>query len=208
MQRSVRFNLTGQRFSRLLALEYVKAKNAWRCLCQCGTEKYVNTTALRQGKIISCGCARDERVGAMNLRHGATHSPEYTTWRGMKGRCLNPKASQYPYYGGRGITICQRWLDSFEAFLADMGTRPPGMTLDRILVDGNYEPGNCRWATPTEQVTNSGTALRLTHNGITDTAAGWGRRLGMRPGFIRGRLFHGWSVERALTEPPHDRGQL
>lgn len=201
-------DLSGQRFGRLVAIAYDSGRHEWRCRCDCGSETFVHVHALRSGKQVSCGCFRRSRP-AHNRTHNRTLTTEYRTWRAMKRRCLNPNASQFAYYGGRGITICQRWIDSFEAFLADMGPKPsPKHTLDRHPdPNGPYEPGNCRWATQSEQVTNSRTALRLTHAGITDTAAGWGRRLGMKATVICGRLFHGWSVERALTEPIHYRGQ-
>ena len=139
----------------------------------------------------------------MNRRHGMTLTPEYRTWRGMKQRCLNPKATQFSYYGGRGVTVCNRWRDSFEAFLADVGPRPNGMTLDRFPnAGGNYEPGNVRWANQVQQVTNSRAVHRITHDGIADTIAGWSRRVGLPAKLIALRLHRGWDVSRAITRRP------
>jgi len=120
----------------------------------------------------------------------------------MKRRCLNPNASQFALYGGRGITICQRWVGSFEAFLADMGEKPSrGHSLDRIDNDGPYSPGNCRWATAKDQVANSRMAKLLTHDGVTDTLGGWAARVGFNHGVIAARLKRGWSIADALTKP-------
>jgi hypothetical protein len=136
-----------------------------------------------------------------------TRSPEYLTWRAMKQRCLNPRAAQFAWYGGRGISICRRWAESFEAFLADVGPRPAGTTLDRHPNrDGNYEPGNVRWATSAEQALNQSQTITLQLDGISDTTDGWAKRTGLSARLIRLRLFRGWSVERTLTAPKSFRG--
>ena len=142
-------------------------------------------------------------------RHGATSQgekkPEYNSWQMMRQRCLNPKATGYDKYGGRGITICPEW-DTFEQFLADAGERPaPGCSLDRINVDGNYEPGNVRWSTQQGQCNNLRKNRFIEYQGRRLTCAEWGRETGISRNVILSRLDLGWSPERILTEPVEPR---
>jgi len=128
----------------------------WLCRCECGAERVISAQQLRLGNRRSCGCARDKKLyrpadRAPVTTHGMSKSREYRTYQGMRSRCLNRNHHAYPYYGGRGIIICTRWLASFDNFYADMGPRPERTSLDRIDGDGNYEPSNCRWATSAEQ---------------------------------------------------------
>lgn len=154
--------LVGQVFGRLAVLERYGSSNGrvnWLCRCQCGKLHEAVSNALVSGHTQSCGCWRDERNRATPVVHGhalrATgKSPTYYSWQAMLLRCNNPVSKSYKDYGGRGITICDRW-HTFENFLADMGERPAKRTLDRIKVNGNYEPGNCRWATGKEQAMNT-----------------------------------------------------
>lgn len=127
-----------------------------------------------------------------------TDTPTYIAWTNMKARCLNPKQTGYKDYGGRGITICDRWLNSFENFLADMGECPAGLSLDRERSDENYEPGNCRWVTWTKQMNNQRKTIRLTHAGRTMSLSEWAVETGLSRECIRGRLKLAWSIERAL----------
>lgn len=151
-------DLVGKRFGQLSVIEMSSRKNGrimWRCKCECGEELDVRGTHLRSGATTTCGCGRASLTIARSTTHGYSNRTEYFIWWSMKARCLNKNHKQYSDYGGRGITICQRWLDSFENFLNDMGDRPGKLTLDRIDNDKGYEPGNCRWATRQEQYANS-----------------------------------------------------
>lgn len=143
-------------------------------------------------------------------RHGNARregrTPEYVAWQSMKSRCGNPQAQNYRHYGGRGIEVCQRWQESFEAFLADMGERPsPKHSLDRIDNDGNYEPGNCRWATQKTQLTNRRTGRPARFPGLSERI----RRAGLTNNVVYARLRRGWDLERALSTPalPHGANQ-
>lgn len=150
-------DMTGQRYGRLIALEY-KGDSRWLFKCDCGRAHEAQGKDVRTGATSSCGCLHQELRHVVTRTHGHTvernPSPTFSSYNAMKARCHNPKNLSFDRYGGRGIRICARWLESFETFLADMGERPVGMTLDRIDGDGNYEPGNCRWTTHGEQVRN------------------------------------------------------
>jgi len=148
-------NLIGRRLGKLVVVSYfgkVKGRAAWNCVCDCGNEKVISTEHINRVK--SCGCFQLERTSAANRTHGHTKTRTYRIWTGMKQRCSNQKTNSYADYGGRGIKVCDRWLHSFENFLADMGECPPGLEIDRADNDGNYEPGNCQWATEKTQANN------------------------------------------------------
>jgi hypothetical protein len=153
-------DLTGMRFVRLLVKEKCgyDGKSLWRCVCDCGNECVVRSPHLRSGKQVSCGCLRTEKAVARLTKHGQSRANkitrQYQCWSNMRERCNNPNNVRYERYGGRGISVCERWQNSFENFVADMGEMPAKLTLDRIDPNGNYEPANCRWASYKEQSRN------------------------------------------------------
>lgn len=161
--------LAGQVFGRLTVIERFRSRNGrvtWLCRCECGKLHEAVSHALTSGHTKSCGCWKDERNRATPVVHGHAlraigKSPTYYSWQAMLLRCNNPKSKSYKDYGGRGITVCPSWACSFHNFLADMGERPANKTLDRIDVNGNYEPSNCRWATRKEQAMNTQKASKL-----------------------------------------------
>ncbi|HVI27483.1 hypothetical protein [Hansschlegelia sp.] len=164
-------DLTGRRFGRLTALALATTGSggrSWQCVCDCGGEKIVRTEYLRSGETKSCGCLLSSAPREQFTTHGMSkhrRGEGYVSWTGMKDRCLNPNNREYARYGARGIRVCDRWL-RFENFIADMGMRPsPHHSLDRIDPNGDYEPGNCRWATALTQGRNTRRALKLVVNG-------------------------------------------
>lgn len=202
-----KIDLCGMRFGRLTVVELVITKRSngsprrsWRCLCNCGSETITTSHALKAGRSNSCGCFHIEAI----TKHGhspfrpSDRSPTYKSWTSMISRCRNPNATGYTFYGGRGIKVCERWF-SFENFLADMGERPTNTTLDRKDPDGDYEPGNCRWATKREQQNNQRCNRRITIAGRTMNVVEWCRELNVSEELVRSRLKLGWSPLKALT---------
>ena len=191
-----RIDLTGVRFGRLVVVSFShickSGQAVWFCKCECGKVIKREAENLKNRISPSCGC-RYRTAG------GRSKSATYASWLAMMHRCENPKRQFFYRYGGRGIGVCERWR-KFENFYADMGDRPSGTSLDRINNEGNYEPRNCRWATPTEQANNKSRSLRFCYNGIEDNARGWSRRLGIKYSVLKDRIYRGWSFERAITQ--------
>lgn len=163
-----------------------------------------------QGSSRSCGCLQREVASATFRTHGHTlnmqKTAEYQTWASMIGRCCTPTAEGWPDYGGRGVTVCERWRDSFEAFLADMGHRPSAKhSIERLDVNGHYEPYNCVWATRATQSRNTRRNRMITFQGRTQCLIDWAVELGLTKSALKHRLDRGWSVERALSEPLQPR---
>lgn len=203
-------------FGRLLVLREGprtgSGKRQFWCECECGGQcRLVQGGNLRNGATKSCGCLRRELTAQRSIKHGATKggawTAEYGIWNGLKNRVLNPNVDSYGSYGGKGIEVDPQWLSSFEAFLADMGPRPsPQHSIDRIKNDKGYEPGNCRWVTPSEQARNRSSNHLLEHDGRTMCMAAWSEEVGIRIGTLWARIVRsGWTAEEALTIPPGGR---
>lgn len=199
----------GDRFGRWVVLAHPEGPSQdlrSLCKCDCGTERAVNIYSLRAGYTASCGCVRRDKLRAQNTTHGLDASAlcassEYRSWRQMHRRCSDTARRDFRHYGGRGISVCSQWTD-FEVFMKDMGAKPtPEHSLDRINVNGNYEPTNCRWATQTEQVRNTRASRIIEHDGISLCIAEWTDRLGFPKGLIGNRLYRGWDERTALTTP-------
>ena len=202
---NVRFqNLTGQRFGRLVITEYAGRNGTatqWKCTCDCGNTIVALAGNIKKGDTRSCGCLRREVSAARLTTHGMRDTAEFRIWAKIIERCENPKSQAYKYYGGRGISICERWRHSFVEFFQDMGPRPsPEHQIDRYPdMNGNYEPGNCRWATPTQNNRNRRSNHVLAFQGRSQTIADWGDEIGIPGPIITNRLLRGWSVADALT---------
>lgn len=199
----------GARYGRLVALSDShrdhNKKVHWLFRCDCGAEVVKSVGDVRSGHVSSCGCLRREVSARMapkrsegNITHGCTHTPEYACWKDMFRRCTKPTHKSYASYGGRGIQVCARWR-VFENFLADMGRRPsPDYSLDRINNDGNYEPGNCRWATRVEQMRNTRRNHVVTVRGRDMCVTEAAEVSGLKPATLRRRVLNGWSIETAM----------
>ena len=201
-------NEARKKYGRLRVLRRVennaRGEAMWRCRCKCGTVTTVKGSDLRSGNTQSCGCWNRELASARRKIHGRSYTIEYLVWRGIKTRCYNPKATGYDRYGGRGIRMAKRWLNSFENFFADVGPRPsPKHTIDRYPdSDGDYEPGNVRWATKKEQSVNKSNTRYVVIGGKKRPAIDVAREHGISPPVLQNRIFrNGWSVERACTQP-------
>ncbi len=171
-------DISGQTFGYLQVIERAeKSKNGrtqWLCKCVCGKDKIASTKNLTIGSVKSCGCKSYEMMSEKNKTHGMRHSSEYNSWSSLKSRCLIPSASGYPDYGGRGISVCERWVNSFENFFADMGKKPSTLhSIDRINANGNYEPSNCRWAVRKQQNQNTRRNVWIEWRGENKTISEW-----------------------------------
>lgn len=210
-------DISGLRFDRLVAVKStdvrVAKKVMWECICDCGNTTLANVCQLQQGLRTSCGCAK--KAGNQIYKKPSQHghfvgdkpTATYRIWTGMRTRCNNPRMPSWPHYGGRGIKVCERWK-KFENFLADMGEKPDGKSLDRINNDGDYCPENCRWATDIEQHRNRSDNVFWTHNGATRTISEWAEVVGLNRHTLADRVRKsGWSIEQALTTPVQTRSQ-
>lgn len=205
--------MIGQRFGRLTVLaegpraESTRKQRRWICRCDCGNERLVYVESLRRGLSKSCGCWNREKVSASLAARTTTHghtkgrggcTPTYGSWRSMVHRCISPSDSSYWRYGAVGVTVCERWR-TFTNFLADMGERPAGMTLDRIDGAKGYEPNNCRWATTKQQLANRKSVRLIEFGGRSMNITEWAREIGISPQALGFRLEKGWPLDKALT---------
>jgi len=195
-------DLTGKRFGKLIALKRAGSdkhrKALWLCECDCGKKIVVSANHLQRAAVKSCGC----------LFHGESRTRLWIIWSGMRERCSTPSCSGFANYGGRGIEVCDEWHDytTFKKWAIENGYEP-NLTLERLDTNGNYEPQNCCWATVKEQNENKRNNRYLEFNGEKHTVAGWAKKLGINPVTLHDRLYKlHWTVERALTEPIHGRG--
>lgn len=206
-----KLNLIGQQFGRLTVAEEAKAYRSpggqihrqWTCVCSCGEQSTVRQQHLRNGHTTSCGCAsREEKT-----THGMSDSPAYRSWRCMMSRCYNDKDIGWKSYGGRGIKVCDEWHD-FLGFVADMGQPLEGMSIDRVNTDGDYAPGNCRWADRVTQSNNKRNNRRIAFDGEEKTLTEWARKIEVSPETLKRRLDKGWPIDRALSTPVGETTEL
>jgi hypothetical protein len=199
-------DLTGRTFGRLTVVGLSlnvdgSGKPCWKCRCACGNKHTASGSCLRRGQTQSCGCLMIERTKEANTRHGRKGSRVYRIWGGMWTRCRNPKSRDFPNYGGRGITVCERW-ESFSAFLEDMGDPPEGdFTIERRENDLGYSPENCYWTPREKQAINRRSSIFVEHDGRRLVASQWDREFGFREGTIARRVKRGWPKERLFVAP-------
>ena len=210
-------DLTGVRVGRLVVVRYLRAvptghrginRHRWECACDCGQICERSSDGIMNGSARSCGCLKSEMLSERQkgkpviFSHGLSYTNEYRILEKIIRRCTNASDPGYPLYGGRGIVVCERWRQSVENFVADMGLRPSkNHSVDRINNDGNYEPGNCRWATRSEQQRNTRSNVRVTINGVTKCVAEWADEFGACRQVAYVRIKRGWDHQRAVTTP-------
>ena len=207
--------LEGQVFGRLTVTRRAGSRAGrvtWACMCECGSTVEVVSHALTSGHTKSCGCWRDERNRETPVKHGharrgAPLTPIYKTWQNMMTRCYNQKVKSFKDYGERGIKVCSGW-HIFENFLADMGERPKGTTLDRVDNNGDYTPDNCRWATKLTQARNTRANYVVDFRGEQMTQVEFAERLGMSQSTVSRRLRNGWTPEQVASIPPHPGNRI
>lgn len=204
-------NLVGQKFGRLTVIRRsensASGRTRWLCHCSCGTEKAVFATALVRGLTKSCGCLNDETRKTASLKHGLRKHKLYSVWNDMKCRCRNKTHHAYKYYGARGITVCDEWLNDFQSFYdwSIANGYVPGLEIDRINNDKGYAPSNCRFTTCAEQSRNRNVCVLVMLNGVTRTVGEWAIIHGLKQSTVHGRLKRGWSIEESLNTPAGEK---
>ena len=196
-------DLTDQRFGRLLAIKLVETgrRRKWLCVCDCGNETVVKAELLRSGKTNSCGCLQKETVSHINTTHGKHNHKLYAVWASLRQRCNNPSDKSYKYYGGRGIKVCKEWDSEFTPFYewAISNGYKDGLSIDRINVDKDYSPDNCRWVTMKAQMNNTRRNRKYTINDETHTLSEWCDLYHTYYSLVKSRLYRGYSLIEALT---------
>lgn len=196
-------DLTGRRFHFLTVVKRagsMRGRAAWLIRCDCGRERVMTAPNILSGTSKSCGCMSRTLIARARTIHGMCGTRTYGVWRGINKRCYEPSFIGWARYGGRGISVCDEWRESFSAFLRDMGEAPDGLQIDRIDNDGNYCKTNCRWVAPKVNANNRHNNRQITWRGKTKTLVSWARLTGIREETISGRLARGWSLKRALTQ--------
>ncbi len=201
---SRRIDLTGKTYGCLTVTlhKWGGKRSICECVCSCGTRVDVMANSLRTGNTRSCGCLLPAITSARNRSHGKSKTSENMIWSQMIQRCFNPNCRSYYLYGRRGIKVCEEWRSSFETFLKDVGPKPsPSHSIDRIDVNGNYEPKNVKWSTRKEQARNKRDTRWITHNGVTKCLSEWAEDAGLPQPCLQGRILLGWPMDLALSVP-------
>lgn len=205
----VLIDITGKKFNRLTVVEISHRHNSeiyWKCKCDCGTFTTVSSKGIRYGKTKSCGCFHREQVSKRTTTHGMTGTQEYIAWYNIKARCYNKNHVSYANYGGRGIVICDRWLESFQNFFDDMGLKPSkAYTIERLDNSEPYSPENCKWATYTEQANNKRNNHLVTIGNETKTTGQWAKVFNISPVTICSRVNRKWTLFDSITTPGDKR---
>jgi len=196
-----RIEMVGQRHGRLVVKSFSKPdarrEANWLCLCDCGKETIVSGYYLRSGHTKSCGCLVIDVI----TKHGHSKEPEYAVWYSLVKRCTDPKSHAYENYGGRGITVCKRWLE-YENFIKDMGYRPSAKhSIERVKNNKGYSKSNCKWATSKEQMNNTRWNRILRYNGVSMNISQWAEKINIKRATVDSRIAKGWSIEKILTTP-------
>lgn len=202
-------NLAGETFGKITIISYEgkdhKGNTYWNCVCSCGNKMTIRGECVKSGRTVSCGkgkCSPKHKEPENRKATGKTspHNYTYRSWNSMMKRCYSRNSNRFHSHGGRGIVVCDRW-HTFSNFVEDMGERPQGLSIDRINNNGNYEPGNCRWATPKEQARNTRRSIMIEYDGQTKSLPEWCEILGLNYKSILARVENGWNHKEALTTP-------
>lgn len=202
-----RINLLNQRFGKLVVIGQTRNNESkrimWKCRCDCGNIIYALSFHLKNGRTKSCGCLAKQRLKTLAVKHNMSHTRIYRIWKTFRKRCSNPNDTNYKYYGERGISVCKDWDNDFMSFYnwSMQNGYKDNLTIDRINVNGNYEPSNCRWVDMKTQNNNNRNNHKITYNNKTLTLAQWSIIYGIPYQTLATRLYRGWSIEKALTTP-------